>query len=65
VLHEDKHRYRGNGAGMMATLRIAAINLLHRSGFDSIREGLQSVMHDIKAAGNGQAADGTKIELKL
>ena len=48
-LHEDAHRYRGNGAGAMATLRTAALNLLRLAGFDSIREGLQAVMHDIKA----------------
>ena len=35
-LREDDHRYRGNGAGVMA-------------GFVSIREGLQAVMHDITA----------------
>jgi len=27
-LHQDAHRYRGNGAGAMATLRTAALNLL-------------------------------------
>jgi predicted transposase YbfD/YdcC len=27
-LHEDDHRYRGNGAGVMAALRTAALNLL-------------------------------------
>ena len=48
-LHEDKHRHRGNGAGVMATLRTAALNLLRLAGFESIREGLQAVMHDIKA----------------
>jgi len=48
-LHEDKHRYRGNGAGVLATLRTAALNLLRLAGFDSIREGLYAVMHDIKA----------------
>ena len=48
-LHEDKHRYRGNGAGVMATLRTAALNLLRQAGFDSIREGLHAVMHDIRA----------------
>ena len=47
-LHEDKHRYRGNGAGVMATLRTAALNLLRIAGFNSIREGLQAVMHDIQ-----------------
>jgi predicted transposase YbfD/YdcC len=25
-LHEDAHRYRGNGAGVMATLRTSALN---------------------------------------
>ena len=48
-LHEDDHRYRGNGAGVMAALRTAGLNLLRLAGFDSIREGLQAVMHDIKA----------------
>ena len=47
-LHEDAHRYRGNGAGVMATLRTAALNLLRLAGFRSIRTGLQAVMHDIK-----------------
>ena len=46
-LHEDAHRYRGNGAGVMATLRTAAMNLLRLAGFRSIRAGLQMVMHDI------------------
>ena len=48
-LHEDKHRYKGNGAGVLATLRTAALNLLRLAGFDSIREGLHEVMHDITA----------------
>ena len=48
-LHEDAHRYRGNGAGVMATLRTAAMNLLRLAGLRSIRAGLQAVMHDIKA----------------
>ena len=48
-LHEDAHRYRGNGAGVMATLRTAALNLLRLAGFQSIRAGLQAVMHDITA----------------
>ena len=48
-LHEDAHRYRGNGAGAMATLRTAAMNLLRLAGFQPIRAGLQTVMHDIKA----------------
>ncbi|MBD1193100.1 MAG: ISAs1 family transposase [Vulcanococcus sp. Clear-D1] len=46
---EDAHRYRGNGAGAMATLRTAAMNLLRLAGFGSIREGLQAVMHNITA----------------
>jgi len=46
-LHEDAHRYRGNGAGAMATLRAAALNMLRLAGFQSIRAGLQAVMHDI------------------
>jgi len=48
-LHEDAHRYRGNGAGTMATLRTAALNLLRLAGFQSIRAGMQAVMHDITA----------------
>ena len=48
-LHEDAHRYRGNGAGVMATLRTAALNLLRLTGFQSIRAGLQAVMDDITA----------------
>ncbi len=48
-LHEDAHRYRGNGAGVMATLRTAALNLLRLAGFQSIRAGLQAVMPDITA----------------
>jgi len=48
-LHEDAHRYRGNGAGAMASLRTAALNLLRLAGFRSIRSGMQAVMHDITA----------------
>jgi hypothetical protein len=48
-LHEDAHLYRGNGAGVMATLRTAALNLLRLAGFRSIRSGMQAVMHDITA----------------
>ena len=46
-LHEDDHRYRGNGAGAMATLRTAALNLLRLAGLQSIRAGMQAVTHDI------------------
>jgi predicted transposase YbfD/YdcC len=48
-LHEDRHRYRGNGAGVLAAMRTAALNLLSMARFDSIREGLSAVMHDIRA----------------
>ena len=39
----------GNGAGVMVTLRTAALNLLRLARFQSIRTGLQAVMHDITA----------------
>jgi hypothetical protein len=48
-LHEDAHRYRGNGAGAMATVGTAALNLLRMAGFQSIRDSMQAVMHDITA----------------
>ena len=32
-LHDGAHRYRGNGAGAMATLRTAAMSLLRLGGF--------------------------------
>ncbi|MCS5690367.1 hypothetical protein NZK33_00005 [Cyanobium sp. FGCU-6] len=48
-LHEDTHRYRGNGAGALASLRMAALNLLRLAGFQSIRAAMQAVMHDITA----------------
>jgi hypothetical protein len=48
-LHEDSHRYRGNGAGALASLRTAALNLLRLDGIQSIRSALQAVCHDIKA----------------
>jgi hypothetical protein len=48
-LHEDAHRNRGNGAGAMATLRTAALNLLRLAGYQSIRAGMQAVTHDISA----------------
>jgi len=48
-LKEDAHRYRGNGAGAMASLRTAALNLLRLDGVQSIRSGLQAVSHDITA----------------
>jgi len=48
-LHEDALRYRGIGAGEMATLRTAALNLPRLTGFRSIQAGIQTVMHDITA----------------
>lgn len=48
-LHEDAHSDRGHGAGVMARLHTAAMNLLRLTGFRSIRSGLQAVMHDITA----------------
>jgi len=33
----------------MVTLRTAALNLLRLAGFQSIRIGMQAVMHDISA----------------
>ena len=40
-LHEDAHRYRGNGAGVMASLSMAALTLLRMAGFQSIRAGIK------------------------
>jgi hypothetical protein len=48
-LHEDAHRYRGNGAGVMACLRTAGLNLLRFDGFASIHAGIQAVKHDISS----------------
>ena len=48
-LHEDAHRYRGNGAGVMACLRTAGLNLLRFDGFRSIHAGIQAVKHDISS----------------
>ena len=48
-LTEDAHRYRGNGAGAMTSLRTAALVLLRLDGFQSFRSGLQAVCHDITA----------------
>jgi len=40
--------------------------LLRLAGFHSIREGLQTVRHDIKALlANGDESAGTKPELRL
>ena len=48
-LRQDDRRYRGNGPGVMATLRTAGLSLLRLAGFSSIREGLQALMHEITA----------------
>lgn len=48
-LHENAHRYRGNGAGVMATLCAAALNHLWLCGAWSIRAGMQAIVHDITA----------------
>jgi len=48
-IHEDAHCYRGNGAGALASLQTAALNLLRLSGFQSIRAGMQAVMYNITA----------------
>ena len=48
-LEEDAHLYRGNGAGALATLRTAVLNLLRLNGFQSIRAGVQAVCRDITA----------------
>ena len=37
------------GVTSMATLQTAALNLLRWAGFQSIRAGMQAVMHDITA----------------
>jgi hypothetical protein len=46
---EDNHRYRGNGAGVMAALHTKALKLLRLAGFHWIQKGLQAVMHDTTA----------------
>ncbi|MFN7678819.1 MAG: transposase, partial [Cyanobacteriota bacterium] len=45
--HEEAHRYPGTGAGVMGSLRTAALNLLRMAGFASFRSAMQSVMDDI------------------
>jgi len=47
--HGDAHRCRDNGAGVMATLGTAAMNLLRQAGFQSIRTGMQALMEVITA----------------
>jgi len=65
-LHEDAHRYRGNSAGAMASLRTAAINWLRFGGIDSIGASMQTVTHDISPdVGDGTAATQTCNDLTL
>ncbi|MEB3335600.1 MAG: hypothetical protein VKP70_11525 [Cyanobacteriota bacterium] len=45
--HEDAHRYRVNGAGVMGRLSTALLNLLRLPGYQLTRSCMQSVMHDI------------------
>jgi predicted transposase YbfD/YdcC len=47
--HYDAHRYKGNSAGVMASLRTAALNLLRFNGFQSMHAGMQAGKHDITA----------------
>ncbi|QEY31007.1 hypothetical protein EVJ50_00795 [Synechococcus sp. RSCCF101] len=47
LLREDNHRGGGDAAGVMATLRIAALNLMRVVGLRSVRQGLVSGVHDI------------------
>ena len=64
-LHEDAHRYRGNGAGALATLRTAALNPLRLGGFQSIRSGMQAVCHEHHSAvGHGAAATCSQLMLR-
>ena len=46
-LNENAHRFRGNGADVMTTLRTVALSMLRKAGFRSIPIGMQRVMHDI------------------
>jgi predicted transposase YbfD/YdcC len=48
-LQKVAHHYRGNGAGAMASLQMAALNLLRFEQFQSIRAGTQALMDVITA----------------
>jgi predicted transposase YbfD/YdcC len=61
-LHEDAHRYRGNGAGALASLRTAALNLLRLAGFQSIRAGMQAVMQTSMRCWRWQCANHSAID---
>ncbi len=45
--HQNSLSDRGNGAGAIATLRTAGLNLLRLAGYQSIAAGMQAVMQDI------------------
>ena len=48
-LGEDAHRYTNRiGAPVFSCLRTVVMNLLRRSGYRSIRQGLLALVHDIK-----------------
>ena len=48
-LGEDAHRNTHRiGAPMFSFLRTVVMNLLRRSGYRSIRQGLRALAHDIK-----------------
>jgi hypothetical protein len=48
-LHEDALLYRGNGTGIIATLRPAALKLSRLAGCSLIRAGIQAEMQAITA----------------
>jgi predicted transposase YbfD/YdcC len=60
-LGEDAHRYANRiGAPVFSFLRTVVMNLLRRSGYRSIRQGLRALAHDIKgilALGGVQLAE--------
>jgi predicted transposase YbfD/YdcC len=48
-LGEDAHRYANRiGAPVFAFLRTVVMNLLRRSGYRSIRQGIRELAYDIK-----------------
>jgi hypothetical protein len=48
-LHEDAHRYANrNRAPLFLFLRTVVMNLLRRSGYRSIRQGIRELAYDIK-----------------
>jgi hypothetical protein len=62
-LGEDAHRYANRtGAPVFSFLRTVVMNLLHRGGYRSIRQGLRELAYDIKgmlALGGVRTADAT------